>query len=226
MTRHFLREIETIKSKLLSLCALTEKSVTLATRAVAEQDAIMAQHVMDNDADIDRMEVEIEEDCLKVLALYQPVAHDLRTLVAVLKINNDLERIGDLAVNIAERAGFLATCAQGLPAVFDFDAMRSHVSEMLKNAVDAFIREDVHAARAVCKADDHVDAINKAMYKSTERMLRENTAEVSTLIHLLSVSRDLERTADHASNIAEDIIYMGTGEIVRHRTEDYTRHEA
>ncbi len=226
MTSHLQREIETIKLKLLSLCAMTEKSVTLATRSVAEQAAVMAQSVMENDAAIDRMEVDIEEDCLKALALYQPVANDLRALVAVLKINNDLERIGDLAVNVAERACYLATCPSALPAAFDFDSMVEKVSAMLKSAVDAFIDGDISAARRICKADDDVDALNKAMYKSVEERLRENDPEVTALIHLLSVSRDLERIADHATNIAEDVIYMITGEIVRHHLEDYTRADA
>ncbi len=226
MIRHLQREIEAIKTKLLSLCALVEKNVTLATRSVAEQDAVMAQSVMNADTAIDEMEVELEEDCLKALALYQPVAVDLRALVAVLKINNDLERIGDLAVNVAERACYLATCPHALPAAFDFDSMTDKVRAMLKAAVDAFVEGDSSAAQAVCKADDEVDAINKAMYKSVEALLRRPDAEVTALVHLLSVSRDLERIADHATNIAEDVIYMRTGEIIRHHVEDYTRESA
>ncbi len=226
MIRHLQREIENIKSKLLSLCSLVEKNVTLAQRSVAEQDAIMAQSVMNADTAIDEMEVELEEDCLKTLALYQPVAVDLRTLIAVLKINNDLERIGDLAVNVAERACYLSTCPHALPAAFDFDSMTDKVRAMLKAAVDAFVEGNTTAAQAVCKADDEVDAINKAMYKSVETLLRRPHAEVSALIHLLSVSRDLERIADHATNIAEDVIYMRTGEIIRHHVEDDTREPA
>ncbi len=226
MIRHLQREIESIKTKLLSLCALVEKNVTLATRSVAEQDEVMAQFVMNADAAIDEMEVELEEDCLKALALYQPVAVDLRALVAVLKINNDLERIGDLAVNVAERACYLATCPHALPAAFDFDSMTDKVRAMLKAAVDAFVEGNSTAAQAVCKADDEVDAINKAMYKNVEALLRRPDAEVTALVHLLSVSRDLERIADHATNIAEDVIYMRTGEIIRHHVEDYTREPA
>lgn len=226
MIRHLQREIEGIKLKLLSLCALVEKSVALATRAVAEQDAAMARCVMDDDAVIDRMEVEIEEDCLKTLALYQPVAIDLRTLVAVLKINNDLERIGDLAVNVAERACYLASGQHSLPAAFESDIMVDKVIIMLKSAVDAFVEGNIASARRVCQADDEVDAINKAMYKSVELQIRESESDVTALIHLLSVSRDLERIADHATNIAEDVIYMMSGEIVRHNLEDYTRENA
>jgi phosphate transport system protein len=222
MIRHLQREIETIKRKLLALCAVVEKNVAMATKAIAEQDAEMARTVIEDDRHVDRLEVELEEDCLKILALYQPVAVDLRAIVAVLKINNDLERIGDLAVNVAERAGFLAS-RPAVPEPFDFDLMADKVRAMLRNAVDAFIESRSQAAHEVCKADDEVDAINSAMYKSVESMLRREDADVGTLIHLLSVSRDLERIADHATNIAEDVIYMISGEIVRHHVEDYTK---
>ncbi len=222
MTRHLQREIEAIKQKLMALCAVVEKSVVMATRAVAEQDGALAQAVIDEDRHIDRMEVELEEECLKVLALYQPVAVDLRAIVAVLKINNDLERIGDLAVNVAERAHYLAS-RPSLPEPFDFNLMAGQVRAMLKKAVDAFVEGHDRAAHEVCAADDEVDAINRAMYKSVEAMLGQPDADVNTLIHLLSVSRDLERIADHATNIAEDVVYMSTGEIVRHHAEDYTK---
>ncbi len=222
MVRHLQREIEAIKRKLLALCAIVEKNVVMATKAIAEQDAALAQAVIAEDERIDRMEVELEEDCLKILALYQPVAVDLRAIVAVLKINNDLERIGDLTVNVAERAHYLAA-RPALPKPFDFDLMAGKVRAMLTKAVDAFVEGQGHAAHEVCKADDEVDAINRAMYKSVEAMLGEPDADVNTLIHLLSVSRDLERIADHATNIAEDVIYMISGEIVRHHVEDYTK---
>ncbi len=222
MIRHLQREIEAIKRKLLGLCAIVEKNVVMATKAIAEQDEALAQTVIAEDERIDRMEVELEEDCLKILALYQPVAVDLRAIVAVLKINNDLERIGDLTVNVAERAHYLAA-RPALPKPFDFDLMADKVRAMLTKAVDAFVEGQSHAAHEVCKADDEVDAINRAMYKSVEAMLGEPDADVNTLIHLLSVSRDLERIADHATNIAEDVIYMISGEIVRHHVEDYTK---
>ncbi len=222
MIRHLQREIESVKRKLLALCAVVEKNVAVATKAIAEQNEELAQAVMAEDTRIDRMEVELEEDCLKILALYQPVAVDLRALVAVLKINNDLERIGDLAVNVAERAHYLAS-RPALPEPFDFDLMAGKVRAMLRNAVDAFVEGKSRVAHEVCEADDEVDAINRAMYKSVETMLAKDGADANTLIHLLSVSRDLERMADHATNIAEDVIYMITGEIVRHHLEDYTQ---
>lgn len=222
MTRHLQREIDAMKQMLLTLCAMVEKSVVLATRAIAEQDEKLAQTVMDGDSRIDSMEVEIEEECLKILALHQPVAVDLRAIVAVLKINNDLERIGDLAVNVAERARFLAT-RPALPEPFDFSRMAGQVRAMLTKAVDAFVEGRSQEAHEVCAADDDVDGINRAMYRSVEALLGEPDADIPALMHLLSVSRDLERIADHATNIAEDVIYMIAGEIVRHHVEDYTK---
>ncbi len=222
MIRHLQREIEAAKTKLLGQCAMVEKQVTLAARCVTEQDDGMAQSVIQEDATIDRMEVEIEEECLKILALYQPVAIDLRVVVAILKINNDLERIGDLAVNIAERAGILAACPPALLERFDFDAMTAKVRSMLKEAVDAFVAGSNAAAQQVCAADDEVDGLCRRMQQETAASVARQPEGVAVAMHLLSVARDLERIADHATNIAEDVIYIITGAIVRHhlRAED------
>jgi len=220
MAKHLQREIENLKKKLLALGAIVETSVREATLSIENRDTVLAQKIIDNDIDIDNTEVEIEEDCLKILALHQPVAVDLRFIVAVLKINNDLERIGDLAVNIAERAVFLA----GQPKVnisLDLVKMAHHAQTMLKKSLDALVNLDVKLAQKVCLSDDTIDAMNRQMYLKIQDAIVKNPEQIPSLIHLLSASRHLERIADHATNIAEDAIYMIEGQIVRHKTEEY-----
>jgi len=220
MAKHLQREIENLKKKLLALGAKVETSVRKATLSIEKLDADLAQKIIDDDANIDNTEVEIEEDCLKILALHQPVAIDLRFIVAVLKINNDLERIGDLAVNIAERAVFLA----GQPKVnisIDLVDMAYNAQSMLKKSIDALINHDAQLAHKVCVSDDIVDQMNRQMYLKVQEAILKNPEQITPLIHLLSASRHLERIADHTTNIAEDVIYMIEGQIVRHRTEEY-----
>jgi phosphate transport system protein len=226
MSGHFLKEIEKLKQQILALSAVVEVSLRTAVRSIEEQDADLAHRVIDGDVEIDHREVDVEEECLKILALHQPVATDLRFVIAVLKINNDLERIGDLAVNIAERAVFLS--AMPPPEVpLDFTRMMERVQDMVKKSLDSLVRLDAALARRVCADDDEVDAMNREMYESIKEGIRCNPTRgnINVMIHLLSVSRHLERIADHATNIAEDLIYMIEGEIVRHRTEDYKSHE-
>jgi len=165
-------------------------------------------------------EIDIEEECLKLLALHQPVAMDLRFIVAVLKINNDLERISDLAVNVAERAAFLAARPK-IDAPFDFLLMARKAQTMLRMSLDALVNWESSLASQVCAMDDEVDAINREMYNQVKDEIRKHPENLDALIHLLSVSRHLERIADQATNIAEDVIYMVEGKIVRHRAEDY-----
>ncbi len=224
MSKHLEREIERLKKHILSLGAVVEESVQRAVRAISERDGTLAQRVIEEDVSTDQMEVEVEEECLKILALHQPVAIDLRFIVAVLKINNDLERIGDLAVNIAERAAFLASRNHdGLVTLFDFEEMAAKTQAMLKLSLDALVNVDADLARDVCAADDEVDAMNRQMYHQVEDAIRAHPEQMDALIHMLSISRHLERIADHATNIAEDVIYMIEGVIVRHRTEDYRK---
>jgi phosphate transport system protein len=220
MTVHMQKEIEDLKSKLLTLCAAVEKSLCLAVQSVKERDAVLARGVIDDDVHIDQMEVDMEEECLKILALHQPVAIDLRFIITALKINNDLERIGDLAVNIAERGEFLAS--QELVSVpFDFEAMAEKAQWMVTESLDSLVDMDCRRAYQVCAADDEVDAINRKMYKQVEASIVAHPRWTQGLLHLLSISRHLERVADHATNIAEDVIYMVEGRIVRHKAEDY-----
>jgi len=215
--KHFSRELEKIKKLLLSLGAMVEEQVRMATRAVETRDAELAQQIIKSDHDIDEMEVEIEEECLKVLALHQPVAVDLRFLIAVIKINNDLERIGDQAVNIAERVDVIAK--RGLSDFFfDYSSMGEKVQDMLKSSLDALVNMDYDLAFSVVKRDDEVDLINKDAYDRIKQAMRDHPGKLGELINLLLISRHLERLADHATNIAEEVIYLIEGEIIRHAT--------
>jgi phosphate transport system protein len=224
MSMHFGRAIEALKQRILELSAIVEESVRDATTALVRGDCALAQRIIDNDGHVDQMEVDIEEECLKLLALHQPVAIDLRLMVAVLKINNDLERIGDLAVNIAERALYLGS-QPPIDHRLDFETMMEKAQAMLSNSLNSLVRMDPSLARAVCAKDDEVDALNSAMYGLIEKAIQRNPENTPYLLHLLSVSRHLERIADQATNIAEDVIYMVTGDIVRHRTENYQLNE-
>ena len=220
MTLHMNNEIEKLKKKLLSLCSKIEEQLWLAVRSIKERDENLAQKVISYDIEIDQEEVNIEEDCLKILALYQPVAIDLRFLITALKINTDLERIGDLSVNIAERSDFLSR-RNPVTVPFDFDLMAEKTQAMLRKGIDALVNMDCELAYEVCALDDEVDAINKEMYQLVKQSILENPSDIDSLIHLLSVSRHLERIGDHATNIAEDVIYMAEGKIIRHKTESY-----
>jgi phosphate transport system protein len=221
MGSHLHREIEQLKRKLLALSAVVEENVQRAVKALHERNAEMAQEVLRIDDDeVDKAEVDVEEECLKVLALHQPVATDLRFIVAVLKINSDLERVGDMAVNIGERAGFLAN-REPVELPFDFGEMAQKAQAMLKQSLDALVNMDAELGQQVCAADDEVDLLNRKMYDRVQERICAQPEHVEYLMHFLAVSRHLERIADHATNIAEDVIYMVTGEIVRHKAEDY-----
>jgi phosphate transport system protein len=220
MAVHLQREIDNLKKAILTLGAMAEKSVREATVAIENRDELLAKSVIQKDPEIDHMEVEIEETCLKILALYQPVAIDLRFVIAALKINSDLERVGDLAVNVAERAAFLATQPQ-VDVSLDFVGMAHQAQVMLKKSLDALVNLDPDSARQVCASDDEIDAMNRQMYLIVQDAICAHPDQTESLIHLLSASRHLERIADHATNIAEDVIYMIEGEIVRHKTEEY-----
>lgn len=214
--------MEILQTHLLELGTRVEETLRDAVEALNQRDAAKAEAVIGNDIEIDNLEVELEEECLKILALHQPVAIDLRLIVATLKINNDLERVGDLAVNIAERAQFVSKHPP-TDVALDFPAMAAKTQWMLKHSLDALVHQNVDLAQSVCAADDDVDSINRDMYGQIQAAIKKNPNDMETLIHLLSTSRHLERIADLATNIAEDVIYMIQGKIVRHRTETYTR---
>lgn len=215
MVKHFHKELEKIKKMVLSLSALVEERVNLATICVLKNDSKLALDIIRQDQDIDEREVEIEEECLKIMALYQPVAVDLRFLIAVIKINNDLERIGDQAVNIAERVEIIAK-QNPCDFIYDYSIMAEKARKMLHDSLDAFVNLDPELAHKVIAMDDEVDLLQSDAYDVIKQAMEDNRDCLSYLINLLLVSRHLERLADHATNIAEEIIYLVEGEIVRH----------
>jgi phosphate transport system protein len=215
MTVHLRREIEKLRRMISSLATHVEEHVDKAVCSVIDKDQALAREVMEFDPEIDDKEVEVEEECLKILALHQPVANDLRYIVAVLKMNNDLERIGDLAVNIAEIGLNLAT-VDDLVIPYDLEGLVARVKAMLEKALDAMMEMDAELAREVGAADDEVDAINRRVYPEIQAAIRKHPDKIDSLIRLLRVSTNLERIADHATNIAEDVIYLVNGEIIRH----------
>jgi phosphate transport system protein len=219
MSVHLQMEIERLKKTLLGLCALVEDQVQMAVRALLERNVEMAHAVEQRDKDIDHREIEVEEECLKTLALHQPVAIDLRFIIAALKINNDLERIGDLAVNIARKAiSFTEETRMDIP--FDIGGMWEKTQSMLRDSLDAMVNMDAAEAAKVCKRDDEVDQIKYQIRVAVEERIRREPDKVRPLLRLLAVSRNLERIADCATNIAEDVIYMAEGRIIRHGLSD------
>ena len=215
MTKHLQFELQKIKKRILALGAMVEERVRMAIKAVETRDAGLANQVIDRDREIDAAEVEVEEECLKLLALHQPVAVDLRFLIAVIKINNDLERIGDEAVNIAERLVYMAT-RPSVTVPFDYREMAEKTESMLTGSLDALVNLDADAAYKVCLRDDEVDDINREIHDLVRTSILQNPERVAYLTNLMSVARHLERIADHATNIAEEVIYMIEGEITRH----------
>jgi phosphate transport system protein len=218
MTKHFRRELDSIKKRILTLGSLVEERAQLAARAVENIDAELAQSIIKSDYEIDEMEVEVEEECLKVLALHQPVAVDLRFIIAVIKINNELERIGDQAVNIAQRVEIIAKRPKP-PFMFDYAEMSQKTQRMLKMSLDALVNLDVDIAYKVIIMDDEVDHIKNEAYDQIKQAIKDLPERVGYYINLLLISRHLERLADHATNIAEEVIYLVEGEIYRHVDE-------
>jgi len=218
MARHIEHQIQQLKQLILRFGTIVEESINRSNIALFKKDVALARRVMDNDSEIDRMEVEVEEECLKILALYQPVAADLRFVVAVLKINNDLERIGDLARNIAKRVAQLEnTGPYELPR--EIPLMAKQAEEMVKKSLDAVVNGDPDLARLIREEDDVVDAGRQTVRKNMMEQIKQNPESVESLLRINSVSKHLERIADMATNIAEDVIYMVEGEIVRHRQD-------
>jgi phosphate transport system protein len=217
MAKHLQRELDKIKKMILSLGALVEERVRMAVDAIEERDAEIATKIIKADHEIDEMEVEIEEECLKILALHQPVAVDLRFLIAVIKINNDLERIGDQAVNIAQRIKTITKKGEG-EAIFDYSSMAAKTASMLKMSLDALVNLDVDMAFKVVTLDDEVDKLQRVAYDRIKDAIKasETKTGIGHFINLLLISRHLERLGDHATNIAEEVIYLIEGEIIRH----------
>ena len=209
-------EREHLEKELLTLSAVVEQSLHHAAKALREMDVDLARQVIRNDDQINRMEVDLEEECLKILALHQPVANDLRTIIAILKINNDLERIADLSANICERVLEIAD-ADPVDSPLEIEVMVLKVNEMLEKALDALVNADPDLAEKTLKLDDDVDTIHSGNYQLFKERVHKHPEEVDALLSYLTISRHLERIADLATNIAEYVIYLNKGTIVRHQ---------
>jgi phosphate transport system protein len=215
MSKHLQRDLERLKSELLTMGGMVEEATDLAITAVIDRRKDLAEQVTAGDDKIDSKELAVEDECLKMLALHQPVASDLRFIISVLKVNNDLERMGDLAKNIAERA--IALVQQPpIDGAQDFRLMAERVRRMVHECIDALVHRDVDLARKVCLDDKEVDEENKRRFATLQDVMRRDPATVERAVHLLSVSRHLERIADHATNVAEDVVFLVDGEVIRH----------
>jgi phosphate transport system protein len=220
MTKHMQRDLERLQALVLKMAGDVEGAVYSAIRALRDHDRDAARKVIDGDTEIDLMENELQEECLKILALHQPVAVDLRRVAAVLLISTDLERMGDLAVGIAERAEMLS--APPYLAVPDrLTHMTTAAANMVRKALDSFVHLDATTARQVVKLDDEVDDDNDHIIDWLTAEMMKRPENVAPGISLFSAVRHLERIADHATNIAEDVIYLVEGEMVRHHPEAF-----
>jgi phosphate transport system protein len=209
------RELESLKKRILSLGAMVEERVRMAVKTIESRDPDLAAEIIRMDYEIDEDEVEVEEECLKILALHQPVAVDLRFIIAVIKINNDLERVADEAVNIAKCVQHIAG-GDKVEVPFDYNLMAQKAEFMVKMSLDALVNLDEDLALRVITLDEEVDRIHSEIHGHIKHAMSEHPARAGYLINLLLISRHLERIADHATNIAEEVIYMIEGEIVRH----------
>ncbi|MGH7658067.1 MAG: phosphate signaling complex protein PhoU [Gemmatimonadales bacterium] len=217
--RHFHDELNQVKVRLLTMSGEAEASLGKAVEALLERDPATAREVIAGDRAIDNMEMEIEEACINLLALQQPMARDLRMLTSALKIANDLERVGDHAVNIAESAERLSKAPPIMPEP-ELVEMARLAREMLSDAIEAFIRGDPASARAICRRDDRVDALHASVFRIILTHMMEDPHTIGAGMELFLVSRNLERVADLATNIAEDVVFLVEGKSIKHHAED------
>lgn len=216
MATHLQINIKKLNRLFFELSTKVEKMYQDTVLALQTMDTELAQSVIDRDPEIDQLEIELEEECLKSLALHQPVAVDLRYIVAILKSNNDLERIGDLTTNIAERCQQMALLkAPGIKYVIQETA--DQVGQMLSQSIKAVLQRNTDLAIKICEMDARVDQLHGSMYRLVQEDLEKSTVNIASAMNYISISRFLERIADHSTNIAEDVIYMIHGNIVRHQ---------
>jgi phosphate transport system protein len=216
--RHFVEDLELLKTKLLEMGALVESAIQRSISAVTQKDRGAAEQVFMNEARINAIEIEIDDFAISLLALQQPMAADLRLIVAALKINTDLERMGDLSVNIAQRALSLMEGPVIKPMI-DIPHIAGLVQSMVRKALDAFVHRDADLARSVLSSDDAVDNMRTACYHELVSFMEQDPHHVQQALALLSITRNLERIADHSTNIAEDVLFLVKGVDVRHHAE-------
>jgi phosphate transport system protein len=215
MQRHFHEELETLKQTLLAMGGLVEDQIRRVVRALVERDSELAQDVVERDREVNAYDVEVDEKCVELLALHQPTAGDLRFITTAMKIVTDLERIGDQAVNIGQRVLELNREPQLKPYI-DLPRMAERAQRMVKESLDAFVARDTELARQVCSEDDAVDALKEQIFRELLTFMMEDPKTIPRAIRLILISRFLERVADHATNIAEMVIFMVESKMVRH----------
>jgi phosphate transport system protein len=217
MSIHLTRALDTLHRNLLSMCTMVEEMIHKAVDGLANPNEEFAKELAEQDDAIDRWDVQIEEECLKILALYQPVAIDLRRIATVMKITGELERVADLGVHIAERACGLIPGAE-IAVLNKLKEMARIALGMLHRVIDAYVALDSEMARNVCATDDKVDELNREIIEDIVETMKRSPELVEASMHLFSASRHIERIADHATNIAEDVVYLVEAEIIRHRS--------
>ena len=220
MTMHLQRDLDNLRKSILLLGAKVEENINHAITLQANRDLSITAQMRAAEDEINEMEVTIEEECLKVLALHQPVAVDLRFIIVVLKVNNDLERMGDQAINVLERIEFLAQYPR-VEEDLEFEAMGELVKIMVKSCLDALVNHEIDLAKWVCQLDDKVDAIHAGMFIKLREIMQSNSRSIAPSQSLLTISSNFERIADLATNIAEEVIFMEEGEVVRHRAKRF-----
>jgi phosphate transport system protein len=216
--RHFVEELEQLKTKLLEMSSLVEAAIQRSISAVIHKDRSAAEEVFRNEARINEIEIEIDEFAINLLALQQPMAADLRLIVAALKINTDLERMGDLSVSIAQRARSLMEEPVIKPMI-DIPHIAGLVQSMVRKALDAFVNRDADLARSVLASDDAVDSLRTACYHELVSFMEKDPQNIKQALDLLAITRNLERIADHSTNVAEDVLFLVKGVDVRHHAE-------
>jgi phosphate transport system protein len=215
VTRHFQEELEQLKTRLLEMGGLTEENVRLAVQGLVDRDRGTIDRILTGDEPVNRLHIEIDSRCFTLLALFQPMAADLRTIVAAVKINTDLERVGDLAVNIAEAARRYASHPP-VKKLIDIPLMAEIAQNMLRDALDAFVRHDVDLAQHVLDEDDRLDALKTQIFRELLTFMLQDPSTIEPALDLILVSRHLERIGDHATNVAEDVIFIVSARDVRH----------
>jgi phosphate transport system protein len=215
---HFQKELETLKENLLKMATLVEEAIHDAVQSLVKRDSDLAHRTMANEDRVNKLEMSIDEACLKLLALRQPLAVDLRFITSAMKIVTDLERMGDQAVNICERAISLNQEPQIKPYI-DIPRMAEIAQSMVKDALDAFVNRDVKLARSVCERDDMVDRLNDQVFRELLTYMMSDPKTITRAVHLMIVCRVLERIADHATNISEDVIFMVDALVIKHRAD-------
>lgn len=219
MHRHFEEELQHLKEKLLKMSGLAEEAISSAVKALIDRNCELAQRVVKSDDAINMLEIDIDELCMRLLALYQPQASDLRFITSTMKIVNDLERIGDLAVNIAEQALDLFK-ASPLKTFNDISKMAKAAQGMLKDSLNAFVNSDSKLAMDVCRRDDEVDNLNQQIFRELLTSMLQDPKAIEKAVDLILVARNLERIADHSTNIGEDVIYIVEGKTIKHHIEE------